>query len=98
MFDKNGRNCLNHFRREQEMQPMSTTMVDVQELPTRFAELLSLAAAGNEVIVTDKHIPLARLVPLSPGQTRILGLHAGAITTTPDFDAPLPDDFWVGTP
>jgi len=77
---------------------MSTTTVDVQELPTRFAEVLSLAAAGNEVIVTDKQVPVARLVPLTPGQPRILGLHAGTITVAPDFDAPLPDEFWEGTP
>jgi uncharacterized protein (DUF433 family) len=29
---------------------------------------------------------------------RIMGLHRGAISTTSDFDAPLPDDFWAGTP
>jgi hypothetical protein len=27
---------------------------------------------------------------------RLPGLHAGAIQTAPDFDAPLPDDFWAG--
>jgi antitoxin (DNA-binding transcriptional repressor) of toxin-antitoxin stability system len=77
---------------------MSTTIVDVHELATRFAEMLSLAVAGNEVLVTENQIPLARLVPLTPGQPRILGFHTGAITTTPDFDAPLPDDFWEGGP
>ncbi len=27
---------------------------------------------------------------------RILGLNPGAIITTADFDAPLPDEFWLG--
>ena len=27
---------------------------------------------------------------------RIAGLHAGAWTVSPDFDAPLPDEFWLG--
>ena len=27
---------------------------------------------------------------------RILGLHAGAFTVSEDFDAPLPDEFWLG--
>jgi len=27
---------------------------------------------------------------------RILGLNPSAITTTADFDAPLPDEFWLG--
>jgi hypothetical protein len=29
---------------------------------------------------------------------RTLGLHTGAIVAAPDFDAPLPDDFWAGQP
>jgi hypothetical protein len=27
---------------------------------------------------------------------RILGLHAGTISVHDDFDAPLPDEFWLG--
>ena len=27
---------------------------------------------------------------------RVLGLHPGAIKTTKDFDAPLPESFWLG--
>jgi prevent-host-death family protein len=76
---------------------MSTTTVDVRELSTRFAELLSSATEGAEVIVTQNDIPLAKLIPLAGPKPRIPGLHAGAIRTTPDFDAPLPDDFWLGT-
>jgi len=37
--------------------------------------------------------PVARLVPIS---VRAAGLHAGAIWTSPDFDEPLPDEFWMG--
>jgi antitoxin (DNA-binding transcriptional repressor) of toxin-antitoxin stability system len=76
---------------------MATITVDVKELPAKFAELISLAAAGAEVVVTDENIPRGRLVPLAPGSVRILGLHPGAIQTSDDFDAPLPDDFWAGT-
>ena len=77
---------------------MSTTTVDVQELSARFAEVISLAAAGSEVLIIENHIPVARLVPLTFGQARIPGLHAGASSTSKDFDDPLPDDFWLGTP
>ena len=76
---------------------MSTTTVEVQELQARFEEVLSLAAAGAEVIVTEGQIPRARLVPLVPGRARIPGLHQGDIQTSEDFDAPLPEDFWTGT-
>jgi antitoxin (DNA-binding transcriptional repressor) of toxin-antitoxin stability system len=76
---------------------MSTTTVEVQELHARFGEVLSLAAAGTEVIVTEGHVPRARLVPLTSRHARTPGLHPGAIQTSDDFDAPLPEDFWTGT-
>lgn len=28
--------------------------------------------------------------------SRVLGLHAGAWAVAEDFDAPLPEDFWLG--
>ena len=31
-----------------------------------------------------------------PRKERILGLHPGAIKTNEDFDAPLPESFWLG--
>jgi len=77
---------------------MATTVIDVKELPTKFAEIVSLAAAGAEVIVTEGNVPRAKLVPLAVGQPRVAGLHTGAIQTTADFDAPLPENFWAGTP
>jgi antitoxin (DNA-binding transcriptional repressor) of toxin-antitoxin stability system len=77
---------------------MAATTIDITELPAKFAEMVSLAAAGTEVIVTEGNTPRARLVPLPAGQPRVAGLHAGAIKTTDDFDAPLPEDFWTGTP
>jgi antitoxin (DNA-binding transcriptional repressor) of toxin-antitoxin stability system len=61
-------------------------------------EVVSLAARGVEVIVMDGNTPRARLIPFSAQQARVPGLHAGAFTVAPDFDAPLPDDFWLGTP
>jgi prevent-host-death family protein len=69
-----------------------TATVEVKDLAGRWAELLASAAAGNDVIVTDGSVPKARLVPL---QTRVLGLHPGAMETSDDFDNPLPDRFWT---
>jgi antitoxin (DNA-binding transcriptional repressor) of toxin-antitoxin stability system len=74
-----------------------STIIDVRELPARLQEALDLVGAGNEVLVTDGAIPRAKLVPCSNGGLRKLGLHIGAIQTTADFDAPLPDDFWGGS-
>jgi antitoxin (DNA-binding transcriptional repressor) of toxin-antitoxin stability system len=77
---------------------MATTEVEVHDLARRLDELVSLAAGGTEVIVTEGHVPRARLLPLPKGQQRSPGLHAGAIRAADDFDAPLPDAFWLGTP
>jgi antitoxin (DNA-binding transcriptional repressor) of toxin-antitoxin stability system len=75
---------------------MPTTLIDIQELPSRFTEIVKLASSGTEVIVTEGQVPRAKLLPLAAGQTRIPGLHAGCWTIAADFDAPLPDDFWTG--
>jgi antitoxin (DNA-binding transcriptional repressor) of toxin-antitoxin stability system len=78
---------------------MVTITIDVHDLPNRLTEMVSLATGGTEVVVTDGDTPRAKLVPLSPPvQTRVAGLHAGALRTSEDFDAPLPEEFWAGKP
>lgn len=37
------------------------------------------------------------LVRSTTPATRQAGLHAGCAVMADDFDAPLPDDFWLGT-
>jgi len=37
-------------------------------------------------------------VPIGSSSLRAAGLHLGAIQPAPDFDVPLPDDFWAGQP
>lgn len=82
-----------------EMRPMVTKTIDIQEAQRQLPELVSLVVAGAEVILTEGPTPLVRLVPIaSPHPARVAGLHPGAITTTDDFDAPLPDEFWLGAP
>lgn len=74
---------------------MATT-IDIRDLPARLQEALALATAGHEVVLLDGPTPRARLVPYGPSPSRVAGLHAGAMQPAPDFDAPLPDDFWAG--
>ncbi len=76
---------------------MTTKMVDVQEAQRQLAELVSLAQQGNDIIIAEDNIPLARLVAVAPrGTSRIAGLHQGAIRMHSDFNDPLPDEFWTG--
>ncbi|MHB1556183.1 MAG: type II toxin-antitoxin system Phd/YefM family antitoxin [Isosphaeraceae bacterium] len=74
------------------------TTIDIRELSARLEEALALAASGGEVILTDGAVPRARIVPCEGAGPRVAGLHSGAIQAAPDFDAPLPDDFWIGPP
>jgi prevent-host-death family protein len=75
-----------------------TKLVDVAEARDSFSELLSLVTQGTEVVVTQDGRPVACLVPAGSSRaSRILGLHPGAMEMGPDFDAPLPDSFWLGS-
>jgi antitoxin (DNA-binding transcriptional repressor) of toxin-antitoxin stability system len=73
---------------------MLTRTIDVRKEPPDLEGLLSLVAQGTEVVLTEGDTPIARLVPVGK---RVAGLHAGAISTTEDFDEPLPDEFWTGS-
>ena len=72
---------------------MLTKQIDVKDAQVRLQELLSEISSGVEWILTDGLTPVARLIPIS---SRVAGLHAGAICTSPDFDEPLPEEFWTG--
>jgi prevent-host-death family protein len=78
-----------------------TTTVDVNEARQQLSKLLALARAGNDVIISEASIPIARLTAVTPSSStrkpRVAGLHAGAIWVSEDFDEPLPDSFWTGT-
>lgn len=71
---------------------MLTKIVDVHQAQKDLKELLSLVATGTEIVFTEGGTPIARLI--SAG-SRVAGLHTGAIWTSPDFDEPLPEEFWV---
>lgn len=75
---------------------MATKTVDIGKTPTQLADLLSLTLQGTEVIIAKDDQTLARLVPVVQQKARVGNLNPGSISTTEDFDAPLPDEFWLG--
>lgn len=78
---------------------MTTKSVEIHEAQQHLAELVAQVAAGIEILILDGQTPRARLVPITvPAVQRIPGLHAGSMSMHPDFDQPLPDDFWLGMP
>jgi prevent-host-death family protein len=71
--------------------------VPIPEATKDLSRLITQALAGDEVILTDAGRPVARLVPIVElTQARTPGLNKGEVSVSDDFDAPLPDAFWLG--
>lgn len=67
--------------------------VNTHEAKTQFSRLLRQVAAGEEITIANRGVPVARLIPVPPEKTRrVLGIFRGQFTVPDDFDAPLPDD------
>lgn len=67
--------------------------VNTHEAKTQLSRLLRRVAAGEEVTIANRGVPVARLVPVPPKKAqRVLGIYRGQFTVPDDFDAPLPDD------
>ena len=68
------------------------TQVNTHEAKTRFSRLLRRVAAGEEITIANRGVPVARLVPITAkAGTRKLGTMRGLVVPD-DFDAPLPDE------
>ena len=63
-----------------------------------------LAQQEHELILLNGNKPVAKVVGMpepretaaQTGQPRKLGRHPGIWEVSEDFDAPLPDEFWLG--
>jgi antitoxin (DNA-binding transcriptional repressor) of toxin-antitoxin stability system len=77
---------------------METKWIDVKKENMPLKKLLELVASGLDVVLTEDKSPVARVVPVEHKikVRRMLGLHAGQVWVSPDFDNPLPDSFWLG--
>ncbi len=76
-----------------------TKTIDIADREIGLSDLVSMTAAGTQVVLTDPGTPVARVVPIDGAASqheRVPGLHSGIITTADDFDAPFPDSFWLG--
>jgi prevent-host-death family protein len=76
---------------------MATT-VTIQEAKAQLAELIHLAEQGEEIVIAQDDEPKVKLVPVSPKKIskRVFGAYRGQIRMSEDFNAPLPNDFWLG--
>ena len=65
--------------------------IELQDTKTHLETLLETALKGEEVIITQDHQAILRLVRISSPAYRTPGSAKGKITITEDFDAPLED-------
>ena len=72
---------------------MSVETIDINEAQDHLKELIHRVVLGQHVILSEKKKPVAQLLPVSG---RVAGLHAGTIWTSDNFDASLPEKFWMG--
>lgn len=68
-----------------------TKVVQVQDASLK--DLLAQLKDGVDIVLQEGDKPVARLVP---AQSRIPGLHRGAMAVSEDFDQPLPGDYLGG--
>ena len=67
--------------------------VNIREAKSQFSKLLRRAAAGEEIYITNRGVPVARLVPFAQdNRERALGAYGDTVKIADDFDTPLPDD------
>jgi antitoxin (DNA-binding transcriptional repressor) of toxin-antitoxin stability system len=73
--------------------------VEISNQTGSVAELLKLAKEQSGLLLLESGRPVARIIPLPQlPPDRVAPLHPGAIDVTSDFDASLPDEFWLGRP
>jgi prevent-host-death family protein len=69
---------------------------NVHEAKTHLSRLLARVVAGEEIIIANAGVPIARLIPMAGGAERPLGTERGRVLIAPDFDAALPADVLKG--
>jgi prevent-host-death family protein len=72
--------------------------VNIHDAKTTLSRLIALAEAGEEVVLTRRNVPVARLLPVEePEPARVFGDLAGVFEVSDTFFDPLPDallDVW----
>lgn len=78
---------------------MAKITIDVLEFPSRVPDVMEWLATGDKVVLTFEGRPTFRIAlttnypdPLAGNMPpRVLGMHAGLMTMSPDFNDPLPE-------
>ena len=66
--------------------------VDIREAKDHLSKLLRQVASGEEIMITQDGVPVARLVPVEERPRRVFGIDRGRFEVPEDFNCPLPED------
>lgn len=68
--------------------------VNIHQAKTNLSRLLSRVELGEEIVISNRGIPIAKLVPFRTSLDRrsSLGQDRGMFTVPDDFNVPLPED------
>jgi prevent-host-death family protein len=69
--------------------------INIHEAKTNLSRLLSRVQLGEEILISNRGVPVAKLVPVAAktvNRLASLGMDAGQLSVPEDFNAPLPDD------
>jgi antitoxin (DNA-binding transcriptional repressor) of toxin-antitoxin stability system len=70
-----------------------TINITLPEANSQFLELINRIKTGEEVLIFEAGISIARISPINKSQQpRVPGQDKGRIFISPDFDDPLPSD------
>ena len=69
-------------------------IINIHQAKTNLSQLLSRVELGEEIVISNRGIPIAKLVPFRTSQDRrsSLGQDRGKFIVPDDFNAPLPED------
>lgn len=71
--------------------------VNIHEAKTHFSKLLQRVGAGEEITISNRGVPVARLIPVArTPRRRELGFERDRAWISDDFDAPLPPEILAG--
>ena len=71
--------------------------VNINQAKTNLSRLLSRVELGEEIIISNRGVPVAKLVPFRTSLDRrsSLGQDRGKFIVPDDFNAPLPEEILV---
>ncbi|MEA5570502.1 type II toxin-antitoxin system Phd/YefM family antitoxin [Calothrix sp. UHCC 0171] len=71
--------------------------VNIHQAKTNLSRLLSRVELGEEIVISNRGVPIAKLVPFRTSLDRrsSLGQDRGMFIVPDDFNAPLPEDILV---